>query len=221
MIRNAMLALTLTAGGVVLTSGDAPAQSRNRGATANSIYNLASPYLGNANVAPGIAPYLGNIFPNTGNSRSNFNGYGNGYSGNGVPQFQNSYRNGRYYGTPTPGYYNGATPDYYNSTSGYYTVPQTLGTTPPIPTQPTYAPAEVSQIATLAVQVPSADAQVWLNDTLTAPQGMDRQFQSPPLDPAKNYTYTVKARWMVDGKVMEKTRDVKAEPGKTSTVSFR
>jgi uncharacterized protein (TIGR03000 family) len=214
MIRTALLtALTLV--GIALTAGDASAQFR-RGGRGGSGGGYISPSYGYGNgygnsyygnTAPGIT------IPGTGITISGSNygssygspyyggNYGNSY-GNYGSQYQRGFRGNSYYNTVP-----------YN-TVPYYTTPET--------TTSLYTPSDTSQIATLNVQLPTSDAQLWLNDTFTtSPTGMDRQFQSPPLDPAKNYSYTVKIRWTDDGKVMEKTKDVKVEPGKTSTVSFR
>ena len=56
--------------------------------------------------------------------------------------------------------------------------------------------------------VPTADTEIWLGNSKTQSQGMERQYQSPPLESGRDYTYTVKARWTRDGKAVEQTRDV-------------
>jgi uncharacterized protein (TIGR03000 family) len=50
--------------------------------------------------------------------------------------------------------------------------------------------------------------------------GTVRQFRSPPLDPAQQYTYTVKAQWHENGKVFEEERQVKVRPNDLAVVDF-
>jgi uncharacterized protein (TIGR03000 family) len=73
--------------------------------------------------------------------------------------------------------------------------------------------------ANLTVLVPRADAQVWLNDTLMTQQGMDRLFQTPPLQ--RTGTYIVKARWTDNGKTIDQQRTVEVSPGQAVIVDFR
>ena len=216
MSRKVLLVAALTIAGFALAATDASAQFRNRGGRGSGgTGNYGNQYYGNS-LGSGITiPGTNFTIPGTGYSGNNYSG--NNYSGNNYPgnygsQYQNGYgyQNGQYYNT---------VPNGFNSNSGYYTVPQIYGSTQVVPAA--YSPSDTSQIAMLNVQLPMANAEVWLNDTLTTPQGMDRQFQSPPLDSSKRYSYTVKARWTDGDRVMEKTKDVKVEPGKTSTVSFR
>jgi uncharacterized protein (TIGR03000 family) len=225
MSRKVFFVAALTVAAFALTAADASAQFRNRGGrggTGSPILDYGSQYLGNSLYGNGITvPGTNFTIPGTGSNYNN-NNYGN-YPGN----YNNTYGNyyGNNYGTPyqsgySPLYQNGyRSGQYYNTSPNYYTVPQTYGSTQVVPSA--YSSSDTSQIAMLNVQLPMANAEVWLNDTLTTPQGMDRQFQSPPLDSSKNYTYTVKARWMEGDRMVEKTKDVKVEPGKTSTVSFR
>ena len=60
-----------------------------------------------------------------------------------------------------------------------------------------------------------------LGSSATTQQGIQRTYKSPPLEPGKEYTYTVKARWMMDGKPVEQTREVNVRAGHTSQVNFR
>ena len=199
MIRNTLLAAALAVTGFVATSEEASAQRGRGGRGVSGSPTYGNQYFGHPFYAqPGIS--LGVVIPGT--------NFGVTYNGNYGSQYQYSYgtRGGQYYQT---------VPSYYYTTPGYTGVPESV-VAPAV-----YAPTETSNIATLMVQLPTSEAQLWLNDNLTTPVGMDRQYQSPPLDSAKNYSYTVKIRWMEDGKVMEKSKDVKVEPGKTSTVSFR
>ncbi len=208
MSRKVLFAAALTVAGFALTATDASAQ--RRGGRGTGIYG--NQYYGNSYGSGITIPGTNYTIPGTGYSGNN---YGSNYGTYGQPGYQSGYRSGQYHQN---GQYYNSVPNY-SMTPNYYTVPQTYGSTQVVPSD--YSPSDTSQIAMLNVQLPMANAEVWLNDTLTTPQGMDRQFQSPPLDSSKSYSYTVKARWTDDVKVMEKTKDVKVEPGKTSTVSFR
>lgn len=48
---------------------------------------------------------------------------------------------------------------------------------------------------TLKVQLPHANAELTVNDTATKQGGTTRTFTSPVLDPGKEYTYTLTAKW--------------------------
>jgi uncharacterized protein (TIGR03000 family) len=63
-------------------------------------------------------------------------------------------------------------------------------------------------LARICVAVPAA-ARVWIDGQETAQAGAERNFESPPLVPGKEYTYNVTARWMgPDGKEVSLTRQV-------------
>ena len=82
-----------------------------------------------------------------------------------------------------------------------------------------YSGPNGNRTATIRVQVP-ADAQIWFGDSLTQQQGVDRIFESPPLEGNRDYSYTIKARWTKDGKPEERTRQVTVQPGQPVTVNF-
>jgi len=82
-----------------------------------------------------------------------------------------------------------------------------------------YAPPATDNTARLRVLVP-ADAQVWVDGYATTKTGATREFTSPALDPARNYTYEIKARWMKEGAPVEQTRRVNVQANKTTTVDF-
>jgi uncharacterized protein (TIGR03000 family) len=132
-----------------------------------------------------------------------------GYGGWGYP---NQYRYGSYYGS---GLYFG-TPYYYGSPGYSYSTP-TYGVVPPV----TYATPAEPQPVMVTVILPKADAEVFLNDTATTSTGTERAFQSPPVEAGKSYQYTVKARWMENGKMVEQNRAVLVKAGQEVTVDFR
>lgn len=74
--------------------------------------------------------------------------------------------------------------------------------------------------ARLQVHVPAADAQVWLEGTLTTSRGMTRVFESPPLEPGQSYTYSIRAAWPRDGWTVTEDRQVYVVAGRISAVDF-
>lgn len=145
-----------------------------------------------------------------------------GYYGWGYPSYS-------YYSYPSYGYYN----DYYIQPYVYgypaYSYPSYDTYTYSNPAVPaaTYEGAEESSItgasntARLNIRVPDANAQVWIEGQKTNQQGMLRQFVSPPLDPDRNYTYHVTARWQQNGREVEQTKDFAVHAGDRLTVDFR
>ena len=83
------------------------------------------------------------------------------------------------------------------------------------------APATAQQSVRVTVLVPAADAQVWFENGATAQQGMERVFESPPLEPNQNFTYTIKARWTENGQTVNRERRVNVQAGQSVTVNFR
>ena len=83
-----------------------------------------------------------------------------------------------------------------------------------------YAP-EISNVATIHVLVQDPNARVYFDDTQTAQTGAERMFTSPELDPAKTFTYAVKATWMENGKEMTRTQEVRVKGGHMTTIDFR
>lgn len=113
---------------------------------------------------------------------------------------------GPYYSGYNYGGYYDYTPAYYNYDARYYAYPQT----PPI----------TDSDVILDVRVPSA-AQVWVNGELTTQTGSERHYTTNDLTPGRTYTYSIKARWMADGKPVEYERKVKVRGGEERLVNFR
>jgi uncharacterized protein (TIGR03000 family) len=88
-----------------------------------------------------------------------------------------------------------------------------LGTQTPPP------PGEDGNLVYLRVRVP-ADAEVWVEGQKTQQTGTDRLFYSPPIVPGKTYVYEVRARWMVDGRVVDRARKVRVRAGQESAIDF-
>lgn len=73
--------------------------------------------------------------------------------------------------------------------------------------------------AVLAMQVP-ADAKIWVQGEATKQSGEVRTFVSPPLEPGRTYTYSVKAQWTVNGKAVEQSQNVTVRAGNRSQLLF-
>jgi len=207
MIRNAFLMLSLVGSTLLLTAGDASAQRRGmyRGGYYNGGYATPGYY------SSGYNPYGYNGY--YGNSSYYGNSYYTPYSTQSSNYYNPYYTTPNYYSTPN---YNYSTPNY--TTPGVTIVPQTsVGVA-----SASYSTSDTSQnVAYLTVMLPSADAEVWLGNSATTQKGMQRTFQSPALEPGRDYTYTVKARWTSEGKAVEQSRDVNVRAGQTSNVDFR
>lgn len=72
----------------------------------------------------------------------------------------------------------------------------------------------------ISVQVPQPAAEVFVDGKKTAQTGTDRTFESPPLEGGKSYRYTVTARWVEGGQVVEASKEVTGAPGEVVRVDF-
>jgi uncharacterized protein (TIGR03000 family) len=92
---------------------------------------------------------------------------------------------------------------------------------PPRPLPPTfYTPTSyLFSEAHFVVNVP-AEAEVWLEGHKTQQTGCERFFVSPCLDPGACYSYTIRARWQEDGRVVEQEQTVPIQAGSQVKVRF-
>jgi uncharacterized protein (TIGR03000 family) len=67
-------------------------------------------------------------------------------------------------------------------------------------------------VATMMAHVPE-NAQVYFQDRLMKSTGTERTYVSPPLDPRKAYTYTVRVDWVEEGKQVTQTHVFDVFPG--------
>jgi uncharacterized protein (TIGR03000 family) len=74
-------------------------------------------------------------------------------------------------------------------------------------------------IATMSVRVP-ANAQIWFEGTKTGQTGSSRTFFSPSLEPGRDFTYEIRARWVEAGKEFDQTRQISVHAGETVNVDF-
>jgi uncharacterized protein (TIGR03000 family) len=77
-----------------------------------------------------------------------------------------------------------------------------------------------ANIAGLEVFVPSSDAEVWLQGQKVTGSGTTRRFYSPPLEPGRNYTYTIDAAWYENGQLVTQKRQVDVQADALARVDF-
>jgi uncharacterized protein (TIGR03000 family) len=126
-------------------------------------------------------------------------GYGGyyGYSPYGTLSFSGSLPSNYYYGTK------GGSTNYYSALNSGQVAPLADGMAP----------------ARLMVRLP-ADATLSIEGSPTTSTRGVRSFISPPLQPGRDYLYTLKAEVMRDGKRVERTKDVSVHAGQQSEVTI-
>jgi len=125
------------------------------------------------------------------------------------------------YGRPwVGGYYGyGYSPDYYYGAGYTYDYGAYNPGTPDYYSQQATAEGGERDAALIDVKVPS-DAEVWFNGVRTQQRGSDREFESPPLQPDRRYSYDIRARWREDGRTVDRTKTIRVAPGERRTVNF-
>jgi uncharacterized protein (TIGR03000 family) len=158
-------------------------------------------------------------------------GYGSGYYGGYYGSYNRPY--GGWYSPYSGSNYS----PYYYGGSGYSAIPytgysygpamtnyaMTAGTYAANPQTQTYqsfySPPSNDRLS-LRILVPAPDARVLVDNTLTDRQGTDRYFVSPPLTPGQQYTYTIRASWMQNGREVTRQKVLTFTPGQQLTVNF-
>ncbi len=213
--------LALTLAGLLLCAGPAAAQRFYRG-------GWAPAYGWNYGYTSGYTPYWGgypggwfgyNTYSYASPQNFTYGNYYHPYSGN---YWGYNYSSPEYYsGYYNPGMY--STPAY----TGYY-APGFTGQYAASGTNMGYGGAYESSEENLNnpnaiavnVRVP-ANAKVWFDDQPTQQQGSFRQFISPPVQPDKAYTYTIKAEWTDNnGQKVDKTKEVNVHAGDRFTLDM-
>jgi uncharacterized protein (TIGR03000 family) len=136
-------------------------------------------------------------------------GYGWGYPGYSYYSYPNygSYSYPSYYSYPTYSSPYAAVPQTNQYQSFYYS-PESANTQD-----------QLDKRIRVEVQVPR-DAELWFDGHKTQQTGTDRQFLSPPIVPNYNYSYDIRARWLDNGRPVERTRTVNAQAGQQVRVDF-
>jgi uncharacterized protein (TIGR03000 family) len=104
-------------------------------------------------------------------------------------------------------------------------VPATVVVPAPVTASPApvaeddYAYGALDETAVIRLRVP-ANAQVWFDGSETTQRGSLRPFVTPALEPDKDYTYVIRARWIEDGRPAEETRKVQFRSGDRLTLNM-
>jgi uncharacterized protein (TIGR03000 family) len=167
---------------------------------------------------------------NSGWRGSYYPGYSYGWGGYYSPSYNygwgSSYYQPGYSYYPSSSYYY-PNYSYYPSSSYYYPYYSTYLTTGDQSNttgyQSSYPPdTENANVAFVRVEVPM-DADVIFEGQKTEKTqqgGTDRLYVTPPLEKDKKYYYEVKARWMDNGKEVERTKRVDIQAGGRAVVDF-
>jgi uncharacterized protein (TIGR03000 family) len=138
------------------------------------------------------------------NNRGQFRD-GERYYGRGEWRGNRWYGNNGYYGNQDPAYYGGQ----YGQMSGYNS-PEMYGQNFGMG----------SNQVLIRLFVPNPEARVWFEGSPTEQTGSDRLYISPPIDPGKNYSYTIKATWMENGKEVTKEQNLPVHANQRAMASF-
>ena len=78
----------------------------------------------------------------------------------------------------------------------------------------------VSDVARVEIRLPDPQGTLWVQGQEINSAGTVRKFRSPQLDPSQQYTYTVKAEWNDNGKLVTDERQVKVQANALAVVDF-
>jgi uncharacterized protein (TIGR03000 family) len=135
-----------------------------------------------------------------------------GWRGRGFSRTYSDYGNGMYDNGYGYGYYRNEYPGYFagqSGMSGYYT-PEMYG----------QSAGMANNRVLVRLFVPDANARVWFEGAPTQQGGFDRLYISPPIDPGKNYAYTIKAAWMENGKEVTREQKLPVHANQQALASF-
>lgn len=125
---------------------------------------------------------------------------------------------GDYYGYPAYGYgyqtYYYSEPNEYYASSGDFDYGNSAAPREYVVSRP------VLEVARMEVRLPDPDAMIVVDGKQMGGTGAVRQFKSPPIDPSQQYTYTVKAEWNANGKLVSEERRVQVQANNLSVVDF-
>ncbi len=75
------------------------------------------------------------------------------------------------------------------------------------------------QSAHITVTVPRR-ARLWFNEKKTVSRGRHRHYNTPLLEPGRQYTYVVRARWLKNGRQISQSRKVLVSAGERIQLTF-
>ncbi len=79
---------------------------------------------------------------------------------------------------------------------------------------------DVAVRARIEVRLPDPEGEVWFEGHKTQSMGTTRNFDTPPLEPGKTYTYHLTAAWHHNGNLVTDKRVVEFTAGTTVIVDF-
>jgi uncharacterized protein (TIGR03000 family) len=108
-----------------------------------------------------------------------------------------------------------------SSPAPVFVTPPVFAATSPAAAEEDYAygSAEDSNVAVIRLRLP-ANAEVWFDGSKTSQSGSLRPFVTTPLEPGKDYSYEIRARWTQDGRAIEQTRRIIFRPGDRLTLNL-
>ncbi|GIW79744.1 MAG: hypothetical protein KatS3mg105_1551 [Gemmatales bacterium] len=117
---------------------------------------------------------------------------------------------------PYPTYYGGSF-YYSNSYAGQATPskPTTILSSPPVGKT-----VQRSAPATFTVEVPTDDAEVWIQGQRMKQTGKFRRFETPVLALGVTYAYTIEASWLEGGRRVRFVQELRVKAGHTASVLF-
>jgi len=158
-----------------------------------------------------------------------YSGY-SGYRNYGSPYYRsynNFYRPYAYSYFAFPylyGYYNYpygySYPSYYSYPSDYYANGGDYYYGDASPPREYVVSRPVGDIARVEIRLPDPQGTLWVQGQEINSAGTVRNFRSPQLDPSQQYTYTVKAQWNDNGKLVVDERQVKVQANSQAVVDF-
>jgi len=135
-----------------------------------------------------------------------------GYSGYSAPGYS-GYTGDNYSSWGVPSYYSdGVQGGFYSPFAG-----TSYGTS--FGTYGAFSGAGIDNHVLINVRVPP-NAEVFFDDQRTSQVGVVRSFISPPLSSDRNFVYHIRARWIEDGRQVERTRNIEVHPGDRLFVNF-
>jgi uncharacterized protein (TIGR03000 family) len=107
----------------------------------------------------------------------------------------------------------------YGGMGGHMMMPGTVPATPEKAPMPGQKKTQLSAPATILVDLPN-DAKLLIDNEATTSTGTSRVFQSPELNPGKEYHYTLTAEVVRDGKPIKAEQVVTVKAGEITPVTL-
>jgi len=138
---------------------------------------------------------------------SSYAGYPSTYYYNSYPAYYSSY----------PTYYDSSPPSYYGNSAEELPGDAYANVPPPSGNVDNRLAADSARVE---IRLPDPQASIWVEGQSIASSGAVRQFNSPQLDPSRQFSYDVKAAWIENGKLITDERRVKVQANAQSVIDF-